>query len=106
MKASPELMRVLDTGRYPGMSGKMRGIVRCILGCKDGFAELCITADGFLMGRLSNDCGFNEFLGDQGDLNRNWSDLLDATAAAESDQLTADLRREADQLFQANIVRH
>lgn len=89
MKASPELLAALDDARFPNMSGKMRGILRYILGRDDGFAELCVTSDGFLLGRLPDDCGCNEFLGTDDDFRRNYRSLLDAAGLTHEQRLEA-----------------
>ncbi len=90
MNITPTLLALLDDARFPNMSGKMRGIVRCILNREDGFAELCVTSDGHLLGRRQGDCGFNDHLGFVTDLEDNFTKLLDA--AGLSDKLKADAR--------------
>lgn len=73
------IKRVLNPKRFPGMSGKMAAIVGYFLGINytdPYFAEMVITSDGFVMARLDNDCGCNEFLGDISDIERNWNNLI------------------------------
>lgn len=75
------MVEKLRPSRFTQMSPKMAAIVGCILGEKytdPSLAELCITADGFVMGRHSDDCGFNEWIGEASDLERNWRNLLEA----------------------------
>jgi hypothetical protein len=96
-----QVRELLHPQRFTHMSGKMAAIVACILGgdpvTSPTLVELCITSDGLLMGRLEGDCGFNEMLGSERDLARNWSALLDAAG------LTPEQREEADTWYQ-NIL--
>lgn len=60
-------------------SGRMNALVACILGERwtdPAIAELCITSDGMLLGRLEGDIGFNEFLGGAGEFEENIEGFL------------------------------
>jgi hypothetical protein len=59
-------------------SGKMVAITECLMGIPvedrstvDKIATICATSDGFVMGMLVGDIGYNEFLGPFSDLERN-----------------------------------
>jgi hypothetical protein len=70
----------LNPARFPGMSPKMGAIVACILDIevtKPVINSMIVTSDGFVLAELKGDLGYNEFLGAESDLNRNWTALLD-----------------------------
>jgi hypothetical protein len=59
----------------------MGAIVACILDIevtKPVINSMIVTSDGFVLAELKGDLGYNEFLGAESDLNRNWTALLDA----------------------------
>lgn len=90
------LVTKLSPSRFPNMSGQMAAIVGAIL--QERFtdpylAEICITSDGYVLGRLEGDIGMNEFIGSEADLRRNWDNLLSCAG------LTPKERKAADQAF-------
>lgn len=83
----------LRPDRFSGMSGKMAAIVGCIIGAKytsPSLVELYVTSDGFLLGRLENDIGANEFLGSVAYLECNWKRLLDSADLTMAEKKLAD----------------
>ena len=55
-------------------SPKFRAILGAMLGerwTSPALVELCATSDGFFLGRVEGDCGFNVVLGTLADLERN-----------------------------------
>jgi hypothetical protein len=104
MKSSQELQRILNPARFSGMSGKMQQIVASVLEMDADdrvIDQLYITSDGHLLAQHIGDIGYNHFIGSADDLESNWSRLLDAV----NDELTPQLRREANKLYQTNIQR-
>ena len=88
----------LNPSRFPRMTSVMAAIVGYLLDAPLGdprIVEIAVTSDGFVLGRT--DAGANHFVGNYGDLLRNWSGLL-AVAG-----LTAIERYEADVLFAEKI---
>jgi hypothetical protein len=99
------LIAKFHINRFPGMSSKMGAILGCILGqswTNPELIELTVTSDGMLLGRQSNDCGFNEFLGSESDLQSNWERLLNAVANS-STGLTKDERTMMEALYQSAV---
>jgi len=87
------LVSKLHPRRFPGMSGKMSAIVGYLLGEKftdPEIAELAITSDGFVMGRVGDDIGMNDIVGTVSDLERNWGSLLDAADLNDVERAAAD----------------
>lgn len=77
---SQGLTRKLHPSRYPGMSPKMAALVGFLV--EDQFtqpdiAEVQVTSDGYAMGRASDDCGCNQFLGNFGEVRDNFARLRD-----------------------------
>jgi hypothetical protein len=65
--------------RFPGVSPKMVAIMGYLIGVNftcPHFVEMVATSDGFLLARLDNDCGCNEFIGGVEDFKRNWDNLI------------------------------
>ena len=88
----------LNPSRFPRMSSVMAAIVGHLLDAPTGdprIVEIAVTSDGFVLGRT--DAGANHFIGNYGDLIRNWSGLL-AVAG-----LTTTERFEAEALFAEKI---
>jgi hypothetical protein len=88
----------LNPSRFPRMTGVMAAIVGHLLDAPLGdprIVEIAVTSDGFVLGRT--DTGANHFIGNYGDLIRNWSGLL-AVAG-----LTTIERFEAEALFAAKV---
>ncbi len=84
----------LHPRRFKGMSGKMAAIVGFI--CEETYtepaiSELVVTSDGFVLAQHEGECGANDFIGGESDLNRNWVNLL----------AVADLTPEEQNLAQA-----
>jgi hypothetical protein len=97
-----DLVKKLNPRRFPSMSSKMGAIVGCILGehfTDPAIAELCVTSDGFLLARRSDDVGFNDFLGNERDLRSNWENLLKVAGLA-PEELT-----EAEELYRKHVRR-
>ena len=89
----------LHPARFPNMSPQMAALVAPILGRDDltqpAIAELCITADGFLMAREVGDCGFNSFIGAVSDWDRNWANLLNCAGLMGDELEQAERARQA-----------
>ena len=88
----------LNPSRFPRMSSVMAAIVGHLLDAPLGdprIVEIAVTSDGFVLGRT--DEGASHFIGNYGDLLRNWSGLLSVAG------LTATERYEADILFAEKI---
>jgi hypothetical protein len=88
----------LNPSRFPRMSGVMAAIVGHLLDAPLGdprIVEIAVTSDGLVLGRT--DAGLDHFIGNYGDLIRNWSALLSVAG------LTATERFEADVLFAEKI---
>lgn len=93
----------LNPRRFPGMSGKMAGILGQMLGqnwTDPALVELCITSDGFLLGMQMGDVGFNELLGTETELEKNLARLMELPEVG----LTAKEKALIWQIFQ-NIKR-
>jgi len=96
------LREKLDPHRFPDMSPKMAAIVGHIVGEQLGDAaivEMTVTSDNFVLARVDDDPGFNEFIGAFSDLVANWTALLDVAG------LTAAERHEAEMLFTTALGR-
>jgi hypothetical protein len=88
-----ELAKLLNPNRFSAMSGKMAAIVGCIIGepfTSPYLAELVVTSDGFVMGRASDDCGCNQWIGSETELRRNWLNLLDAAGLTDEQRTLAE----------------
>jgi hypothetical protein len=88
----------LNPSRFPRMTSVMAAIVGHLLHAPLGeprIVEIVVTSDFFVLGRTDDPA--NHFIGNYGDLIRNWSGLL-AVAG-----LTTTERFEAEALFAAKI---
>lgn len=78
-------------------SGKFTAILGCLL-CESWtnpkIEELIITSDGFLLAREQGDCGFNELIGTESDLDRNIRGIA-GVAELDDDELKYLLNRAA-----------
>lgn len=73
------LAQKLHPSRFPGMSGKMAAIVGFFMGKEyttPAIEQLCVTMDGFCLAQQAGDVGFNSFLGQYSEVERNWRDLV------------------------------
>jgi hypothetical protein len=92
----------LHPKRFTKMSSRMASIVAYIIGENwvtpqvDG---LMVTSDGFVLASVQGDLGYNHFIGDRADLERNFRTLLDSA------ELTPKETAEANRLF-AEKVQH
>lgn len=72
------------------VSGKFTAILACLLGGEEWtnppIAELCITADNFLMARMEGDIGFNDFVGSGDDLARNICGVIETVGLNEEEK--------------------
>lgn len=78
-KLRPERLRV---------SPKYHAILGCLLGQEwttPTLTALCITSDGHVLGEREGDVGFNLYLGDAADLERNLRGVCRAAAASETE---------------------
>jgi hypothetical protein len=87
-----ETINKLHPGRFKGMSGKMGAIVGYVVErsyTNPAIDAMTVTSDGFVLAQHEGDCGMNEFLGSQDDLNRNWANLLEAAGLTEAEKTEA-----------------
>ena len=94
------LRHKLNPSRFPRMTPLMAAIVGYLLDIRVGFpsiVEIAVTSDGFVLARSEDEVGANHFIGNYGDLIRNWFTLLDLAGLTPIEQL------EADALFAAKI---
>ena len=94
------LKHKLNPSRFPRMTPLMAAIVAYLLdirGWYPAIAEIVVTSDGFVLSRSEDEVGANQFIGNYGDLIRNWFTLLDLAGLTPIEQL------EADALFAAKI---
>ena len=97
------LAKKLHPSCFTAMSGKMAAIVAHIISqhwTDPAIAEICITSDGFVLGRHSDDCGMNEMLGKRSVFEDNWGRLLDAA------KLSRKERQQAQALYKLKIKQH
>jgi Flp pilus assembly CpaF family ATPase len=90
----------LHPRRFVGMSGKMAAIVGYL--CEERYTdpainELVVTSDGFVLVEHVGEVGTNNMIGDESDLLRNWSNLLDGAG------LTLDERTEVEAAYQSHV---
>src|SRR5215469_8109926 len=87
------LIDKLHPNRFPRMTPVMGAIVAFLLDIplsQPTIAEIVVTSDGFVLTRAHGEVGANHFIGNYGDLIRNWYGLLAAAG------LTPVERREAE----------
>jgi hypothetical protein len=92
----------LHPARFSEMSGKMAALVGYILDEEFSnplIVELLVTPDGYVLARNEEDLGFNNFIGAEADLRRNWVTLLKAA------ELTPEEYAEAEQCYRARVKR-
>lgn len=73
------LAEKLNPRGFTAMSPKMGSIVAYILGQEWVTPQvngLMVTSDGFVLGQVKGDIGYNHFIGAESDLARNWDELL------------------------------
>jgi hypothetical protein len=96
------LKEKLNPLRFSAMSPRMGSIVAYILG-EDWVTPqvngLMVTSDGFVLGQVKGDLGYNHFIGAESDLKGNWKELL-CVASLGHDECTL-----ADKLY-AEKVKH
>jgi hypothetical protein len=81
---SHSIAEKLHPTRFPNVSGKMFAALAALLGVRwvePHLASILATSDGKLMGRLGDDVGFNEFLGEFADFERNALGMAEAAAS-------------------------
>jgi hypothetical protein len=81
------LIRKLDPSRLR-VSTKLHAILGCLLGQEwttPLLTALCITGDGHVLGEREGDAGFNLYLGDAADLERNIRGVCRAVAASQTE---------------------
>ena len=85
---------------FPNMTPLMAAIVGHLLDLRIGhpaIEEIVVTSDGFVLARAEKEAGANHFIGNYGDLIRNWFGLLDVAG------LTVIQRVEAAAILAANV---
>lgn len=90
----------LHPRRFKEASPKMVAIVGYILGERftdPSIEDMIVTVDGFVLAQHEGDIGFNDFMGAESDLVRNWNNYLDAAG------LTPEERGEAERLFKEKV---
>jgi len=95
------LKEKLHPKQFSAMSGKMAAIVGYVVGeqfTDPELAEIAITSDGFVLGRRSDDCGLNEWIGSVSDLECNIASLLEAAG------LTKQEKAEWQRCYSARIM--
>ena len=73
------LTKKLHPSRFTAMSPRMAAIVAYILGQRwtnPPIGRMIVTSDGVVLAERHGDCGFNDFIGAETDLARNWDELL------------------------------
>ena len=73
------LIAKLHPSRFSAMSPKMAAIVAYILGqdwVTPQVSGLMVTSDHFVLASVKGDCGYNQFIGAESDLQQNWKELL------------------------------
>lgn len=85
------LEQKLDPRRFSAMSGKMAGILACILRTdrwetRPAIAELIVTSDGGLLARHAGDIGANDFIGSVEDLDSNLRRLVRVAGLTQAEQ--------------------
>lgn len=99
------LAEKLDPRRFTAMSGKMAAIVGYIVDAHDvwitspAIIGLVVTSSGGVLAATDEDPLFDEFIGHESDLRRNWTTLLDVAG------LNAFERELAEHLYRQR-VRH
>jgi hypothetical protein len=81
------LIRKFDPSRLR-VSAKLHAILGCLLGQEwttPTLTALCVTSDGFLLGEKEGDAGFNVFLGEVADLERNIRGVCRAVGASQTE---------------------
>jgi hypothetical protein len=94
------LTHKLNPSRFPHMTPLMAAIVGHLLDLRVGnpsIVEIVVTSDGFVLARVEGEVGANHFIGNYGDLLRNWFTLLDFAGLTPMEQL------EAEALFAAKV---
>jgi hypothetical protein len=96
------LSQKLHPVRFTAMSGRMAAILGRIL--DERFTEpqlvsLIVTSDGFVLGRRAGDIGYNDFIGAESDLKRNWGNLLAVAGLSDEE------RDEARRLYSLNVTK-
>jgi hypothetical protein len=87
------LKRKLHPSRYTGMSGKMAAIVAYIVGdvwTDPYIVGIIVTSDGGVLARQADDIGYNNWIGSEEDLTRNWLRLLEAAGLTQEEMRLAD----------------
>lgn len=79
-KMRSRLADKLNPGRVR-VSPMFHAILACLLGqagwSRPELSALCVTSDGFVLGCVAGDVGFNQFLGAKADLDRNLAGVAD-----------------------------
>jgi hypothetical protein len=87
------LVEKLHPRRFTAMSPKMGSIVAYILGqewVSPQVNGLMVTSDGFVLGQVKGDIGYNHFIGAEDDLQTNWRNLLDCAGLGDDERATAE----------------
>lgn len=83
------LAQKLDPSRFPNMSSKMAAIVGFFMGKEyttPAIEALCVTSDGYCLAQQAGDIGFNSFLGEFSEVERNWRKLVTITEVGLTEQ--------------------
>lgn len=64
-----------------------------------GIEELVVTTDGLVFARRNEDIGYNEVIGAEADLRRNWEELLGAAGLSDKE------KQEAEFLYHTRVRR-
>ena len=92
---SVSVKKKLNPSRFPNMSDVFASIVGYVLGehfTNVKYAAMIISSDNFLLGQKSEDIGFNDFIGSESDLNKNWKNLLNVAGLTEEELAYANQR--------------
>lgn len=92
------MARKLHPKRFPDMSMKMAAILGAMLGkswTTPALVELCITSDGYLLGRKKGGLSFEGFLGTEDELKDNLERLINIPEVG----LTEEEKQEALKAF-------
>ena len=84
-----EVAQKLHPARFPNMSPRMAAIVGYLMGKEyttPTISGLCVTSDGYCLAQHAGDIGFNDFIGEYSEVERNWRNLVGITEVGLSEQ--------------------
>ncbi len=94
------LSQKLNPTRFTAMSGVMAAMVGYLLGetfTAPAIAAIVVTTDRFILASHEGDIGYDNFIGSEANLRRNWENLIEAAG------LTDEERSEATSLYNLRV---